>query len=86
MQRYLSIIPASLNEKNSEAYTNEVSITEFKKFAGRGHFICGRPGWEEVAEYIGNWLEKHQELQYLLHQLFDFKIFLTGYYNHVKKS
>jgi pimeloyl-ACP methyl ester carboxylesterase len=58
------IIPASLNQKNAEAYTDEVSITEFKEFAGRGHYICGQPGWDEVAGYIADWLQKHEELQY----------------------
>jgi pimeloyl-ACP methyl ester carboxylesterase len=58
------IIPASLNQKNAEAYTDEVSITDFKEFAGRGHFICGQPGWEEVADYVADWLENHKEFQY----------------------
>jgi len=58
------IIPADLNEKNSKAYTDEICITEFKEFTGRGHFICGQPGWEEVADYIADWLQKHEELQY----------------------
>ena len=51
------IIPSSLNEKNAKAYTN--ARTEFKSFANRGHFICGQPGWDEVARYISHWLEKH---------------------------
>jgi pimeloyl-ACP methyl ester carboxylesterase len=58
------IIPASLNQKNAEAYSDEVSITDFKEFAGRSHFICGEPGWEEVAAYVAEWLEKHKEMQY----------------------
>jgi pimeloyl-ACP methyl ester carboxylesterase len=58
------IIPASLNQKNAEAYTDEVSITEFKEFPNRGHYICGQPGWEEVADYIANWLQNHEEFQY----------------------
>jgi pimeloyl-ACP methyl ester carboxylesterase len=58
------IIPASLNERNAEAYTDEVSITDFKEFAGRSHFICGQPGWEEVADYVADWLQKHEEFRY----------------------
>ncbi len=54
------IIPASLNEKNAEAYTDEVSITDFKSFPNRGHFICGQPGWQEVAAYINEWLQVHE--------------------------
>jgi len=58
------IIPAELSKRNSEAYTDEVSISEFKEFANRGHYICGEPGWEQVATYIAEWLQKHAELQY----------------------
>ena len=25
--------------------------------AGRGHYICGQGGWEEVATYVATWLE-----------------------------
>lgn len=53
------IIPPELNEKNAKAYTDKESITTFKEFANRGHFICGQPGWEEVASYTYEWLQKH---------------------------
>jgi hypothetical protein len=33
-------------------------VTAFKEFPGRGHFICGQHGWEEVADYAANWLEQ----------------------------
>lgn len=58
------IIPASLNQKNAESYTDEISITEFKSFPDRGHFICGQPGWEEVASVISDWLRDHQQLKF----------------------
>jgi esterase/lipase len=51
-----NIIPASLNMKNFEAYTNKESQTDFKEFPGRTHYICGQTGWEEVAEHIERWL------------------------------
>lgn len=50
------IIPAELNEKNAKAYTDDKSITTFREFAHRGHFICGEPGWEEVATYAYQWI------------------------------
>jgi len=31
------------------------SKTELKEFAGRTHFICGQPGWEEVADAALAW-------------------------------
>jgi pimeloyl-ACP methyl ester carboxylesterase len=52
------IIPPELNEKNSEAYTDDGSACYFEEFEGRGHFICGQPGWEQVAETIADWLEE----------------------------
>jgi pimeloyl-ACP methyl ester carboxylesterase len=53
------ICPAELNKKNCEGYTDHGSVTEFKEFPNRGHFICGQPGWEEVAAYVSEWVEKH---------------------------
>ncbi|MCW1926390.1 alpha/beta hydrolase [Luteolibacter arcticus] len=53
------IIPASLVRRNAHAYEDERSHHEYKEFTGRGHFICGEPGWEEVAASISNWLQGH---------------------------
>jgi alpha-beta hydrolase superfamily lysophospholipase len=47
------IIPASLNK-----YKASSSLTDFKEFAGRDHFLIGSKGWEEVADYSLQWLEK----------------------------
>lgn len=52
------IIPVSLNKKNFEAYSDTSSITEFKEFKDRGHYTCGEQNWEEVADYILDWLKK----------------------------
>ncbi|MES2980902.1 MAG: alpha/beta hydrolase [Verrucomicrobiota bacterium] len=53
------IIPSSLVRRNAHAYSDPRSHSEFAEFTGRGHFICGEPGWEEVAAKISNWLEAH---------------------------
>ncbi|WP_374951447.1 alpha/beta hydrolase [Mucilaginibacter sp.] len=58
------IIPAPLNKRNSEAYTDPVSITLYKEFENRGHWICGQKGWEEVAGYIANFLQEHENIKY----------------------
>jgi pimeloyl-ACP methyl ester carboxylesterase len=50
------IIPASLCKTNYERYRQSASITDFKEFAGRTHFIIGQKGWEEVADYVLAWL------------------------------
>ncbi len=52
------IIPASLNMKNFNAYTDRGSIRAFKMFPDRTHYICGQKNWEEVAAYCAEWLEK----------------------------
>jgi pimeloyl-ACP methyl ester carboxylesterase len=49
-------IPASLNYANFRKYKTSGSVTEYKKFEGRTHYVLGQPGWEEVAGYILNWL------------------------------
>jgi len=51
-----NIIPSSLNKSNFNAYKDKNSIKEFKEFAGRTHYICGQKNWEEIADYIFNWL------------------------------
>lgn len=58
------IIPWELSKRNAEAYTDKNSVSEFKEFANRGHYICGQPGWEDVAEYIYDWLQKQQQVEY----------------------
>jgi len=50
------IIPSSLNKKNFNAYKDRESKIDFKEFAGRTHYICGMENWEEVANYIHNWI------------------------------
>jgi alpha-beta hydrolase superfamily lysophospholipase len=52
------IIPASLNKSNHAKYRRSASVTDFKEFAGRTHFIIGQRNWEEVAEYILAWLNE----------------------------
>jgi pimeloyl-ACP methyl ester carboxylesterase len=51
------IVPASLNRTNYRKYQGS-SVTEFKEFPGRDHFLIGERGWEEVADYSLSWLEK----------------------------
>lgn len=53
------IIPSHLTEKNYRAYKNKGSIIDMRIFSGRDHYICGEPGWDEVAKYILLWLDLH---------------------------
>ncbi|WP_221392971.1 alpha/beta hydrolase [Dyadobacter sp. NIV53] len=50
-------IPASLNYDNFRKYKTSGSVTDYKKFEGKTHYVLGQPGWEEVADYILNWLK-----------------------------
>jgi esterase/lipase len=52
------IIPSSLNKKNCKAYKDKNSITDFKEFSERTHYICGQKNWQEVAGFIHDWLNK----------------------------
>ena len=51
------IIPASLNRSNYDKYKS-ISVTDFKEFAGRDHFLIGSRGWQEIADYCLEWLGK----------------------------
>jgi alpha-beta hydrolase superfamily lysophospholipase len=53
-----NIIPASLNKSNYARYKTSSSLTDFKEFAGRTHFIVGQKNWEEIADYILSWLDE----------------------------
>jgi|GEM_PF-6409926 len=44
--------PDDITAQNYKAYTDTGSVTDFKEFAGRSHFICNEPGGEEVAGYV----------------------------------
>lgn len=55
------IIPASLIEKNCQKYTDEGSVTDYKEFPKRGHFICGQAGWREVASYVYAWIKSEKQ-------------------------
>jgi pimeloyl-ACP methyl ester carboxylesterase len=50
------LIPASLNRTNFNKYKSSASVTVFKEFPGRTHYIIGQKNWEDVADYILAWL------------------------------
>ncbi len=51
-----NIIPSSLNKSNQVKYQQSPSVTDYREFAGRTHFIIGQEGWEEVADFVLSWL------------------------------
>ncbi len=52
------IVPNELVRKTIKKYTDENSIVDSKFYEGKDHFICGAPGWEEVANYILEWISE----------------------------
>lgn len=53
------IAPPSLVKKILKMYRRSTSLTEYKEFPGRTHFIAGQDGWQEVADYALTWAEDH---------------------------
>ena len=51
-------IPASLNYSNYKKYKHSNSITDYKEFEGRNHFVLGQSTWKEDADYILQWIKK----------------------------
>ncbi|HTJ13677.1 MAG TPA: alpha/beta hydrolase [Dinghuibacter sp.] len=52
------IVPAPLNLENFHAYKDRGSKKLYIEFPGRTHYICGMPGWQEVAGQVYYWLKE----------------------------
>jgi pimeloyl-ACP methyl ester carboxylesterase len=50
-----NIFPHTLTQQIAGKYKQHADV---KVFENKSHFICGEPGWEEVADYILNWYER----------------------------
>ena len=50
--------PASLNYANFIKYKNLHSITCYKEFRNSNHLSINQENWENIAEFIANWLMK----------------------------
>ena len=53
-----NIFPPNLTQTIAGKYKDGNSRVDLKIFDGKSHFICGEPGWENVADYILDWYEK----------------------------
>lgn len=54
-----TITPAHLNQRNFKAYKTPGSVTEYKEFPGKNHYVVGLPTWKEEADYILDWIDRH---------------------------
>ena len=52
------IFPPSFTARISKHYKDDNSRVDLKIFEGKSHFICGEPGWEDVADFVLDWYEK----------------------------
>ncbi|MBP0904303.1 alpha/beta fold hydrolase [Mariniflexile gromovii] len=52
------IMPASLNYSNYKKYKHTGSVTDFKEFEGKNHYVLGLPSWKDEAEYTLDWIHK----------------------------
>ncbi len=53
-----NIFAPSLTKRIASKYRDSESKVDYKEFSDKSHFIAGEKGWEEVAGYIQNWIEK----------------------------
>jgi pimeloyl-ACP methyl ester carboxylesterase len=51
-------VEAPMNLANYRKYARSTSVTDYRAFTGRTHWIIGQPGWEEVADYVMDWIAK----------------------------
>ena len=49
------ITPASVVKNVAKKYN---ALDNYKKFKNHAHWVIGEPGWEEIAEYVFNWVDR----------------------------
>ena len=49
------VSPPSINRTIAKLQHRSKSITAYKEFPGRSHFLLGQPGWEEIADFALAW-------------------------------
>jgi pimeloyl-ACP methyl ester carboxylesterase len=52
------IVPPAINRANYDRARRSPSLTTFKEFPGRAHWIIAQDGWDEVAGFIAEWLDR----------------------------
>lgn len=53
------IADASMIRKIYNKQRQAPAVTEYREFAGRSHWTCLDPGWEQVADLALDWAETH---------------------------
>jgi len=52
-----NIFHADFTKKIASRYTDKTSRVDIKLYADKTHFIAGQQGWEEVADYVLDWIK-----------------------------
>lgn len=55
-----NVLPASLTWDNYQAYDDAAGPVAFKEFPGRTHYTVRQPGWEQVVDFVLDWLNTPQ--------------------------
>lgn len=55
--------PPIIQKKNAQAYTDASSRTDYHVFPGRTHNLHLQDKWEEVADYVLEWLKENVDIQ-----------------------
>jgi pimeloyl-ACP methyl ester carboxylesterase len=51
-------VPESVVKSTFKKYRHSNAVTEFKEFSGRSHLIILEEGWQEVVDFIDEWLTR----------------------------
>lgn len=49
------LTPASVVRKVAKKYK---AVSKYKEFEKHAHWVIGEPGWETIAEFVYNWINK----------------------------
>lgn len=52
-----NFVPNSLNYENYIRYDKNHSVTDYKEFQDKNHFVLGLSSWHDEADYILSWIE-----------------------------
>ena len=56
------IVPAHVVKSTYNHYKSSTAQTDFVEFDHRAHLLIAQKDWEEIADYIANWLLNQQQL------------------------
>ncbi len=50
------LTPVAMVRRNAGKYKPAAGQVDYQEYAGRSHYICGEPGWQDVADAALTWL------------------------------